>query len=106
MAARTGAHRSCQADSSARSTALALQEPAGNRVLHSPARRPLEHNPAAVYLGRLATSSRRVMRGGLDSLAILVARDDSDALSLLRSRADRSLRELAHRRAGHQTRID
>lgn len=80
MAAKAGENRSSQSDSSALSAALAVQQPDATDLL-LPAQRPLERNPAAVYLARLAPSSRRVMCSALDALALLVAGDNADALS-------------------------
>jgi site-specific recombinase XerD len=43
---------------------------------------PLERHPAAVYLARLAPSSRRVMRGALDAIAATLSDGRCDALLL------------------------
>jgi hypothetical protein len=64
----------------------------------------LDRHPVAVYLARLAPSSRRTMRAALDAIASLLSDDRCDAWSLdwpqLRYRHTTAVRALAAARAG------
>src|ERR1700692_1426974 len=86
------------------STALRLADeyaPTDDDSLHELAileRVALDRHPVAVYLARLAPSSRRTMRAALDAIASLLSDDRCDAWSLdwpeLRSRHPTALRAL------------
>lgn len=61
--------------------ALAVVDHSTQPILAVPTHASLERSPAAVYLARLAPSSRRVMRSTLDSIVrLLDVGDDVDAL--------------------------
>jgi hypothetical protein len=64
---------------------LAVLEPRSSPhplALAPPEQPPLSRHPAAVYLGRLAASSRRTMCTALDTLARLLTDGRCDALAL------------------------
>src|SRR5437660_981351 len=62
-------------------TALAVQTGSATLSLTVPLAASIERNPAAVYLARLASSSRRVMHDVLDMLASVLTGGQADALT-------------------------
>src|SRR6266566_1301686 len=62
-------------------TALAVQTGSATLSLTVPRAASIERNPAAVYLVRLASSSRRVMHDVLDMLASVLTGGQADALT-------------------------
>ena len=62
--------------------ALAVVPKTNELRVAAPSQAPLDQNPTAVYLARLAAGSRRTMLGALRTVAKIASADREDAFSL------------------------